>query len=44
MLRWQFNYVHLDGDGILTGDKNNEAGTERVDHEDMFGLRMIFKF
>ena len=44
MLRWQFNYVHLDGDGILTGDKNNEEGTKRVDHEDMFGLRMIFKF
>jgi len=44
MLRWQFNYVYLDGDGILTGDKNNEDGTKRVDHEDMFGLRMIFKF
>lgn len=44
MFRWQFNYVHLDGDGILTGDKNNDEGTRRVDQEDMFGLRMIFKF
>jgi phosphate-selective porin len=44
MLRWQLNYVHLEGDGILTGDKSNEEGTKRVDHEDMFGLRMIFKF
>lgn len=44
MFRWQFNYVRLDGDGILSGDNGNQEGTKRVDHEDMFGLRMIFKF
>ncbi|OEU48998.1 MAG: hypothetical protein BA872_03075 [Desulfobacterales bacterium C00003060] len=48
LIRWQFNYVHLSGRGILTGwvDKNNsnDPGTKRVDHEDMFGIRMIFKF
>jgi len=43
MFKWQLNYVHLDGDGILTGDKGNKDGTKRVDHEDMVGLRMIFK-
>ncbi len=44
MFRWQFNYVHLEGDGILSGDKGNLEGTKRVDYEDMYGLRMIFKF
>jgi phosphate-selective porin len=44
MVRWQFNYVHLNGDGIRTGSSTNLAGTNRVDNEDMFGMRMIFKF
>jgi len=44
MVRWQLNYVHLHGDGIRTGDSNNPAGKNRVDSEDMAGLRMIFKF
>ena len=44
MVRWQLNYVHLDGNEIQTGDNDNEAGTNRVDNEDMAGLRMIFKF
>lgn len=44
MLRWQLNYVHLDGDGLLTGDSRFPEGTRRVDKEDMVGLRLIFKF
>ena len=46
LLRWQFNYVHLDGngDGILTGDKNNKSGEKRVNDEDQYAMRMIFKF
>jgi len=44
MLRWQLNYVHLDGRGIRSGSSDNPAGTNRIDNEDMFGMRMIFKF
>ncbi len=44
MVRWQFNYVHLNGNGIQSGSKTNPAGTNRIDNEDMFGIRMIFKF
>jgi len=46
LLRWQFNYVHLDGNGggILTGDKNNKEGEKRVNDEDQYAMRMIFKF
>ncbi|MFH1672392.1 MAG: porin [Pseudomonadota bacterium] len=44
MVRWQLNYVHLDGNGIQTGDSGNLAGYKYVDNEDMVGLRMIFKF
>jgi len=43
LVRWQLNYVHLDGNGILTGSGSSE-GKNRVDNEDMVGLRMIFKF
>jgi phosphate-selective porin len=35
MLRWQLNYVHLNGNGLAGGSSRNE---------DMVGLRMIFKF
>lgn len=44
MLRWQFNYVHLNGHGIQTGSSDNMLGKNRVDNEDMAGFRMIFKF
>ena len=44
MVRWQLNYVHLDGHGIRSGSSDNPAGTKRIDSEDMAGLRMIFKF
>jgi phosphate-selective porin len=48
LIRWQLNYVHLSGRGIQTGweDDNHggQPGKNRVDHEDMVGLRMIFKF
>jgi phosphate-selective porin OprO/OprP len=44
MVRWQGNYVHLHGDGIQSGSSSNLAGKNRIDNEDMFGLRMIFKF
>ena len=43
LVRWQLNYVHLDGNGIETGAGSSE-GKEKVDNEDMVGLRMIFKF
>jgi len=45
MVRWQLNYVHLDGnrDGIQTGSSDS-GGTGYVENEDMVGLRMIFKF
>ena len=44
MVRWQLNYVHIDGNDIRTGSSDNMADTNRVDSEDMAGLRMIFKF
>ena len=44
MVRWQLNYVHLNGNGIRTGNSGSSQGTDRVDNEDMVGLRMIFKF
>ena len=44
MVRWQLNYVHLNGNGIRTGNSSSSQGTDRVDNEDMVGLRMIFKF
>ena len=46
MVRWQVNYVHLNGngDGIQSGSSGTHAGTNRIKNEDMFGLRMIFKF
>jgi phosphate-selective porin OprO/OprP len=43
MVRWQLNYVHLNGNGIRTGSSDS-GGYEYVDNEDMVGLRMIFKF
>jgi hypothetical protein len=43
MVRWQLNYVHLDGNGIRTGS-GDSGGYKYVDNEDMVGLRMIFKF
>jgi phosphate-selective porin OprO/OprP len=43
MVRWQLNYVHLDGNGIRTGSVDS-GGYKYVDNEDMVGLRMIFKF
>lgn len=46
MVRWQFNYVYLDGHGpgIQSGDRGNPAGTGRSKVDSMFGTRMIFKF
>ncbi|MDY6861551.1 MAG: hypothetical protein SV062_01010 [Thermodesulfobacteriota bacterium] len=46
MVRWQLNYVYLDGKGtgIQSGDKANPAGTKRSKIDSMVGLRMIFKF
>jgi len=46
MVRWQFNYVYLDGHGlgVQSGDKGNPAGTQRSKVDSMFGTRMIFKF
>ncbi|MDY6989966.1 MAG: porin [Thermodesulfobacteriota bacterium] len=44
LVRWQLNYVHLNGSGIQSGSSSNPAGTSRIDNEDMVGLRMIFKF
>jgi len=44
LVRWQFNYVHLRGEGILSGDASTQKGPGRVDHENMLGVRMIFKF
>ena len=44
MIRWQLNYVHLKGHDIQTGSQGNMSKTNRVDNEDMAGLRMIFKF
>jgi phosphate-selective porin len=44
LVRWQLNYVHLDGHGIQSGVSDTLAGTNRLDNEDMVGLRMIFKF
>ncbi len=44
MVRWQLNYVHLDGHGIESGSANEMEGENRIDNEDMVGLRMIFKF
>jgi phosphate-selective porin len=46
MVRWQLNYVHLNGnrDGIRTGSSDDADGTGYVENEDMVGLRMIFKF
>ena len=44
MVRWQLNYVHLKGHDIQTGSQDNMSKTNRVDNEDMAGLRMIFKF
>lgn len=45
MIRWQLNYVRLDGnrDGIRTGSGSSD-GTKWVDSDEMIGLRMIFKF
>lgn len=45
MVRWQLNYVHMEGnrDGIRTGSSDS-GGTGYVENEDMVGLRMIFKF
>jgi phosphate-selective porin OprO/OprP len=43
MVRWQLNYVHLNGNGIRTGS-GDSGGYKYVDNEDMVGLRMIFKF
>jgi phosphate-selective porin OprO/OprP len=45
MVRWQLNYVHLEGnrDGIQTGSGSTK-GTNWVEDEDMIGLRMTFKF
>ena len=44
LIRWQFNYVHVEGNEIQTGDSNNSAGKDRVDDDDLVGLRMFFKF
>ncbi len=51
MVRWQLNYVRLEGDpvrnnqgGIRTGSGDSVDGTKWVENEDMIGLRMIFKF
>jgi phosphate-selective porin len=44
MVRWQFNYIHLRGEGILSGDPSSAKGAGRVEHENMLGVRMIFKF
>jgi len=48
LIRWQLNYVYLEGDdkygGIRTGHEENEDGYEYVDTEQMVGLRMIFRF
>jgi phosphate-selective porin len=46
LVRWQLNYVYLDGnnDGIQSGDSSYPAGTKRDDTDSMLGLRMIFKF
>jgi phosphate-selective porin OprO/OprP len=45
MIRWQLNYVRLEGNrsGIQTGSGSTK-GTRWVENEDMIGLRMIFKF
>ncbi len=43
MVRWQLNYVHLNGNGIRTGSSDS-GGYKYVDNENMVGLRMIFKF
>jgi phosphate-selective porin OprO/OprP len=44
MVRWQANYVHLNGDGIQSGSGGTLAGTNRIKNEDMVGVRMILKF
>ncbi len=46
MLRWQLNYVYLDGNqnGIRSGDSADPAGTKWEETDSMLGLRMIFKF
>ncbi|MEW6441967.1 MAG: porin [bacterium] len=46
VLRWQINYVHLNGNGggIATGSSTNEAGSNRVNDEDQYAMRMIFRF
>jgi len=46
LVRWQFNYVHLDatGEGIQTGDKNYKEGIKKVKNEDQYAFRMIFRF
>ncbi|RLA94162.1 MAG: hypothetical protein DRG25_03075 [Deltaproteobacteria bacterium] len=46
MVRWQFNYIYLDGNGfgIRSGDREHPAGIEWRGSESMFGMRMIFKY
>jgi phosphate-selective porin len=44
MIRWQFNYVHLSGDGIQSGDKSSAKDTGDVSSEDLLGFRLMFKF
>ena len=44
MIRWQFNYVRLNGCGLRTGDSGAAEGYRRVERDEMFGLRMILKF
>lgn len=44
MIRWQLNYVRLSGDGIRSGDRANAKGTGRLESENLFGFRLIFKF
>jgi phosphate-selective porin len=44
LVRWQLNYVHLNGSGMESGSSSSLAGKGLIDNEDMVGLRMIFKF
>lgn len=48
MVRWQLNYVRLEGEGnqddVIRTGSGSSKGYEWVDDEDMIGLRMIFKF
>jgi len=44
MVRWLYNNVHLGVEGVLSADTSTAEGSDRIEHENMLGVRIIFKF